>query len=244
MLCLHQTIAIGKDEPAGLGQNRELAYARELAERGYVTLAPDYPNFGEYKINVYDLGYASATMKAIWNNLRAIDLLCSLDEVDPCSNRCHRPLTRRPQCDLHGVVRRPDQGGGLVVRLQRVPFLLQRQYRGLVAPGLHAPAANSLRARSQESPFRLPRADRRAGPTRVFHELTAARRQFRGRRCAGVHRLPRGPVYELERAADRLVAIFPDAEHSFPKRPASRLIASWIAFWHHRLDTAASVQNA
>ena len=83
VLCLHQTIAIGKDEPAGLGQNRELAYARELAERGYVTLAPDYPNFGEYKINVYDLGYASATMKAIWNNMRAVDLLCSLDEVDP-----------------------------------------------------------------------------------------------------------------------------------------------------------------
>ena len=69
-LCLHQTIAIGKDEPAGLGQNRELAYARELAERGYVALAPDYPNFGEYKIDVFALGYASATMKAIWNNLR------------------------------------------------------------------------------------------------------------------------------------------------------------------------------
>ena len=71
VLCLHQTIAIGKDEPAGLGRNPELAYARELAERGYVTLAPDYPNFGEYKLDVYALGYASATMKAIWNNLRA-----------------------------------------------------------------------------------------------------------------------------------------------------------------------------
>ncbi len=83
VLCLHQTIAIGKDEPVGLGKNLELAYARELAERGYVTLAPDYPNFGEYKLDVYALGYASATMKAIWNNLRAVDLLCSLKEVDP-----------------------------------------------------------------------------------------------------------------------------------------------------------------
>lgn len=83
VLCLHQTISIGKDEPAGLGQNRELAYARELAERGFVTLAPDYPNFGEYKVDVYSMGYASATMKAIWNNLRAIDLLCDLEEVDP-----------------------------------------------------------------------------------------------------------------------------------------------------------------
>ena len=33
MLCLHQTIAIGKDEPAGLGKNPNLKYARELAER-------------------------------------------------------------------------------------------------------------------------------------------------------------------------------------------------------------------
>src|SRR6516165_8055870 len=55
VLCLHQTTQIGKDEPVGLGKNRELAYALELAERGYVAIAPDYPNFGEYKLNVYDL---------------------------------------------------------------------------------------------------------------------------------------------------------------------------------------------
>ena len=83
VLCLHQTVAIGKDEPVGLGGKPDLRYARELARRGYVALAPDYPNFGEYKIDVYKLGYASATMKAIWNNLRAVDLLCSLKEVDP-----------------------------------------------------------------------------------------------------------------------------------------------------------------
>ena len=144
VLCLHQTIAIGKDEPAGLGKNLELAYARELAERGYVALAPDYPNFGEYKVDVYELGYASATMKAIWNNLRAVDLLCSLEEVDPRPNRRDRPLPRRPQRDLHGALRSPVKGGGLVLRLQRVPVLLQREYRRLVAPGLHAAAPRSV----------------------------------------------------------------------------------------------------
>src|SRR5262245_60308021 len=41
VLCLHQTVKIGKDEPAGLGKNEELRYAHHLAERGYVTLAPD-----------------------------------------------------------------------------------------------------------------------------------------------------------------------------------------------------------
>jgi dienelactone hydrolase len=82
LLCLHQTIRIGKAEPAGLGGNPNLHYAAELAERGYVTLAPDYPNFGDSVFDPYANGYASATMKGIWNHIRAIDLLASLPEVD------------------------------------------------------------------------------------------------------------------------------------------------------------------
>ena len=84
MLCLHQTTAIGKDEPAGLGGRPSLHYAHELAERGYVCLVPDYPSFGEYP---YDFGkqgahHASGSIKAVWNNLRAVDLLESLPQVD------------------------------------------------------------------------------------------------------------------------------------------------------------------
>jgi dienelactone hydrolase len=82
MLCLHQTTAIGKGEPAGLGGLENLHYAQELAERGYVTIAPDYPNFGEYRLDAYAKGYASATMKGIVNHMRAVDLLQSLPEVD------------------------------------------------------------------------------------------------------------------------------------------------------------------
>jgi len=82
MLCLHQTTAIGKAEPAGLGGSENLHYAQELAERGYVALVPDYPNFGDYPLDVYAMGYASATMKGIWNHMRAVDLLQSLPEVD------------------------------------------------------------------------------------------------------------------------------------------------------------------
>jgi len=83
MLCLHQTTSLGKAEPVGHGPKTNLHYAHELAKRGYVTLSPDYPNFGEYKIDVYKLGYESATMKGIWNHHRAIDLLSSLPFVDP-----------------------------------------------------------------------------------------------------------------------------------------------------------------
>jgi dienelactone hydrolase len=82
MLCLHQTTAMGKAEPAGLGGSENLHYAQELAERGYVALAPDYPDFGDYQVDPYAEGYASATMKGIWNHVRAVDLLESLPEVD------------------------------------------------------------------------------------------------------------------------------------------------------------------
>jgi acetyl esterase/lipase len=89
VLCLHQTTALGKGEPAGLGGNPNLHYALHLAQRGYVTLAPDYPSFGEH---AWDFdpqrGYASGTMKAIWDNLRAVDLLQSLPQVDAARIGC------------------------------------------------------------------------------------------------------------------------------------------------------------
>ena len=41
VLCLQQTTGVGKDEPAGIRGDPTLKYALELAERGFVTLAPD-----------------------------------------------------------------------------------------------------------------------------------------------------------------------------------------------------------
>lgn len=83
ILALHQTYAGGKEEPAGVSGMLNRNYGQELAERGYVVLAPDYPGYGDYKIDAYAMGYASATMKGIWNHMRCVDLLQSLDEVDP-----------------------------------------------------------------------------------------------------------------------------------------------------------------
>ncbi|MDA1014239.1 MAG: alpha/beta fold hydrolase [Planctomycetota bacterium] len=83
VLCLHQTTRIGKQEPAGMGGNPNLHYALHLARRGFVTLAPDYPSFGDYTYDFApDKGYVSGTMKAVYDNVRAIDLLQSLPYVD------------------------------------------------------------------------------------------------------------------------------------------------------------------
>ncbi len=83
VLCLQQTTDVGKDEPASIAGDANMQYALHLAERGYVTLAPDYPSLGEYKFNFGPAsGYASGSMKAVWDNMRAVDLLQSLPSVD------------------------------------------------------------------------------------------------------------------------------------------------------------------
>ncbi len=84
VLCLHQTNGgLGAKEPAGLGGKANLHYAVHLAERGYVTLAPDYPSFGEYPYDFKKAPFLSGSMKALWNNMIAVDFLVALPEVEP-----------------------------------------------------------------------------------------------------------------------------------------------------------------
>ncbi len=83
MLALHQTTPLGKKEVAGEGGSANLAYAKELAQRGYVVLAPDYPSFGDYPYDFRQSKYASGSIKGIWNHLRGVDLLQARPEVDP-----------------------------------------------------------------------------------------------------------------------------------------------------------------
>ncbi len=82
VLCLHQTTPHGKDSPVGLSDRATMHFAVELAKRGFVTMSPDYPSFGEYPYEFKDDRYQSGSMKAIYDNMRAIDVLESLPEVD------------------------------------------------------------------------------------------------------------------------------------------------------------------
>jgi dienelactone hydrolase len=216
-LCLHQTISIGKDEPAGLGSDAELAYALELTQRGYVTLSPDYPNFGEYKVNVYDLGYASATMKAIWNNLRGVDVLCSLQEVD--SERI-------------GVIGHSLGGHNSVFTAlfdQRIKAVVSScgynafpyYYKGNIAGWSDAGYMPRLRDRYKldlsKVPFDFPELIGALAPRAFFSCSPLADSNFdvEGVRvCASAAK----PVFNLLNAPESLVVASPQAEHSFPKK--------------------------
>ena len=83
ILCLHPTDNnIGHKVVVGLGGKANRQYAAELAERGYVTLAPAYPLLANYQPDIKALGWESGTLKAAWDNSRGLDLLAALPFVD------------------------------------------------------------------------------------------------------------------------------------------------------------------
>lgn len=96
ILALHETNNFGKRSVAGLAEKTpkamRRAYGHELAERGYVVIAPDYWYYGLYRgkyrvvkgewYDPHQQGYATATMKGVWNHMRAIDVLETVKEAD------------------------------------------------------------------------------------------------------------------------------------------------------------------
>jgi len=83
MLALHPTGPLGKGIVDGQGPRANRNYAAELAQRGYVVLAPDYPSFGDYTYDFAADEYVSGSMKGIVNHMRGVDLLAARNEVDP-----------------------------------------------------------------------------------------------------------------------------------------------------------------
>lgn len=84
MLVLHETDPLGKGVVDGQGNVPNRAQAKELAQRGYVVIAPDYPSFGDLKDYDFDKDrYQSGTMKGIFDHMRCIDLLQGRKDVDP-----------------------------------------------------------------------------------------------------------------------------------------------------------------
>ena len=81
ILALHPTGALGKKIVDGQGKPNR-AYARELAERGYIVLAPDYPPFGDYACDFSDPRYGSGSIKGVFNHMRCVDWLVARDDVD------------------------------------------------------------------------------------------------------------------------------------------------------------------
>jgi dienelactone hydrolase len=229
VLCLHQTVRIGKSEPAGLGDRPNLQYAVHLAERGYVTLAPDYPNFGEYKFDPFTHGYQSGSMKAVWNNMRAIDLLQSLPEVDPERIGCighslggHNTMftaafdTRiKSLVSNCGFTSFPKYYGG--------------NLRGWSSATYMPRIATVYDFKPEKMPFDFPEVVAAFAPRAFLASSPIHDDNFEVsgvRDCIAAAK----PVYELLGAKDKLAANYPDCKHDFP--PEVRKVAyDWLDRW-------------
>lgn len=221
ILCLHPTDnEIGAGVAVGLGGRPNRAYAAELAERGFVTLAPAYPLLANYQPDVLGLGYASGTMKAICDNMRGLDLLESLPFVQAGSfgaighslgghNAVYtsvfdqRIAVVASSCgldlfvdyyDARPEVWQPEKGW---CQVRYMPRLLD--YAGRLA----------------DIPFDFAELIGALAPRVCF--ISAPRRDsnFRWESVARIAAAAR-PVYALHGAADRLIVEHPDADHDFP----------------------------
>jgi dipeptidyl aminopeptidase/acylaminoacyl peptidase len=229
VLCLHQTVPIGKAEPAGLGGSPNLHYAQELAELGFVTLAPDYPSFGDYPYDFAKSPFASGSMKAVWNNMRAIDHLQSLPEVD---------------ADRIGIIGHSLGGHNAMFtvafdsRIRAIvsscgftsfPKYYGGKLRGWTSPRYMPRIATRFELVPERVPFDFaevvaafaPRAFLAIAPTHDDNfEVSGVRDVIAAAR----------PVYALLKAQNELAANYPDCGHDFP--PDARKIAyAWLEKW-------------
>jgi dienelactone hydrolase len=220
VLCLHQTIAIGKDEPVGLGKQQSKQQALHLVQRGYVCLAPDYPSFGEYKYDfpaAFQRGdYQSGTMKAIWNNMRAVDYLQSFPEVDP-----ERIGVIGHSLGGHNAMFTAAFDERLKAIVSSCGFCSFAKYKdgnlkGWTSDRYMPRIASEFGNDTKKMPFEFadviasfaPRAFLAVAPlhddnfdvTGVKDAIAAAE-----------------PTYKAIRAVDNLKAIYPDAQHDFPE---------------------------
>jgi dipeptidyl aminopeptidase/acylaminoacyl peptidase len=222
VLCLHPTDnTIGPGVVVGLGGRPNRAYAAELAERGFVTLAPNYPLLAQYQPDLKKLGWASGTLKAVWDNMRGLDYLQSLPYIDNRAfgtighslgghnsiftaifdQRIHIIIS---SCGFDSFL---DYYGGDEKNWQPERGWCQSRYM---------PRLAQYRGRLAEIPFDFYELIAALAPR---HVLVVAPLHDTNFRVDSVRRIMAAaqPVFRLYGHPERLVAEYPDAGHDFPE---------------------------
>lgn len=216
VLCLHPTEnTIGHQVVVGLGGKPNRQYAAELAERGFVTLSPSYPLLAKYQPQLAELGFTSGTMKAIWDNLRGIDLLASLPEVradagfaaighslgghNAIYTAVFEPRVKVvvSSCGFDSVL--DYKGGNLQGWVQERYMLKMADYVG----------------RPSATPFDFYELIACLAPRHVFVNAPLRDSNFQWQSVDRIAAAAK-PVFALHGAADRIDIRHPDCDHDFP----------------------------
>lgn len=216
VLCLHPTEnTIGHQVVVGLGGKPNRQYAAELVERGFVTLSPSYPLLAKYQPKLAELGFNSGTMKAIWDNLRGIDLLVALPEVraeagfaaighslgghNAIYTAVFEPRVRVvvSSCGFDSVL---DYKGG------NLKGWVQERYMLKMADYVDRP---------QDTPFDFYELIACLAPRHVFINAPLHDSNFQWQSVDRIAAAAK-PVFALHDAVDRLDIRHPDCDHDFP----------------------------
>ncbi|MFM8413142.1 MAG: alpha/beta hydrolase, partial [Planctomycetota bacterium] len=207
---------VGLGGPKGL-PNRN--YGEELALRGHVTIAPYYPFMGGYTPDLKSLGYESGTMKAIWDNVCAVDLLQGLPGVDP-----DRIAVIGHSLGGHNAIFTAVFDERLRAVVSSCGFTPFRHYRrgdltGWTSPRYMPRIASDFGCDPARMPFDFPELIAALAPRGLFVNAPLHDDNFD---CDGVKEAVAAarPAYAARQAEGRLVVHHPDCGHDFP--PAQR----------------------
>lgn len=231
VLCLHQTIPIGKEEPAGLGGSVNLHYGLELAERGFVVLAPDYPSFGEYPFDfAKHPEWKSGSLKAVWDNMRSIDLLQQLREVDSSRIGCIGH-----SLGGHNTIFTAVFDERIKVAVSSCGFTRFHKYyggdlKGWTSPRYMPSIADRYSSDPDLVPFDFPELIAALAPRSFFSNSPLHDDNFD---CEGVRETIASAtfIYDLLGKKNNLKVVYPDSAHDFPpeaREQAYRFIAEQL----------------
>ena len=195
-------------------RNTYRAYGRDLAERGYVVLAPAYPLMANYQPDLKSLGYASGTMKAIWDNIRGLDLLETL------------PFVRKGRFGAIGHSLGGHNAIYTAVFDERIKVIVSScgfdsyldykdgDIRGWTSDR-YMPRLLNYRDRLEEIPFDFHELIGALAPRRVFINAPLRDSNFKWKSVDAIVQAAR-PVYGFYQAGEKIHVEHPDCGHDFP----------------------------
>lgn len=216
-----------------LGAKPGRNYGQELAERGFVVIAPPYPHLGDYKPDLKGLGYRSGTMKAIWDNIRALDVLEATPGVAKSgfgaighSLGGHNSIYTAVFDDRIKVIVSSCGFDSYLDYYKEKQAAVWKHGQGW-AQDRYMPALAGYAGRLQEIPFDFHEMVGALAPRPLFVNAPLRDANFKWQSVDRVIAAAR-PVYQLLGVPDRLAVEHPDCEHDFPTEMREKAYA-WLA---------------
>lgn len=216
ILALHPTdMDYGRRVVVETLRPRYRSYAADLAMRGYVVLAPAYPLMADYQPDLKRLGYQSGTMKAVWDNIRGLDLLESL------------PLVKKGHIGAIGHSLGGHNAIFTAVFDERIKAVvsscgfdsfadyMEGRIEGWTSPR-YMPRLSEYQNRLAEIPFDFYELIGALAGRPLFINAPLKDTNFKWQSVDKIVRAAR-PVYRLFGGGNKLIVVHPDSGHDFPE---------------------------